>query len=212
MKYVVIAICAVIIVVRSLWPEVRFDNISLILLIVAAFPFLLSEFRGVLGRVKKVKVGDFEVELAEKLNALAGKTEAVELSVSQEDRQPLDVEQPRDDNVASWLVAAGSDPRASLVLLAVEIEKTVCDLAVAADIPESRRPLLSRHISVLAQRGVLNQQIVPLFREFWAIRNLVVHGQHFELSEGKLYELLELGIRIVRLLRAGSGRVADRSE
>lgn len=210
MRYIVAAICVGLIGVRAVWPEVRFDNISLTLLIVAALATLLPELRVALQRVKKVKFGDFEVELAEKLKALASGTEEVESSVAQQDRQPLAVE-PSYSNVESWLAAAATSPRASLVLLAIEIEKAVRDLAMAAKIPEAKRPLLTRHIGILAKRGVIDERIVPLFRDFWAIRNSVVHGQHFELSEGKLYELLELGLRIVRLLRAGPSISAEKT-
>lgn len=203
MRYIVVAICVGLMAVRAVWPEVRFDNISLTLLIIAAVVVLLPELREALEGVKKVKIGKFEFEIVEKLKALASDTEKVESSVAKQDLQPIVLE-PSYSNVEAWLAAAATNPRASLVLLAIEIEKTIRDLATAAKIPEAKRPLLTRHIGILAKRGVIDERIVPLFRDFWAIRNSVVHGQHFELSEGKLYELLELGLRIVRLLRASA--------
>jgi hypothetical protein len=204
-RYIIAVFCIGVIAARAIWPELRFDNISLALLVVAVVASLLPELRGALGRVKKVKVGDVEVELGEKLKALAGKTEAVESSLAQEKRQPI-IPEATDDEVSIWLTSAGSDPRAALLLLAIEIEKTARELATAAEIPQSSRPYpLSKQLAVLAERQVIDPRIVPLFQDFWSIRNSVVHGHHFELSEGKLYELVEFGLRILRLLRTGSG-------
>ena len=212
MRYFVAVICFALVAALAIWPELRFDNISLALLVVAIVAILLPEFRVAFGRVKKLKLGEFEVELAERLKELAGNTEAVESSLIRKNRESI-VTEPREEEIARWLATAGSDPRASLLVLAIEIEKTVRDIAQAADVPESKRPYpLSRQLTMLAEREFIDPRIVPLFRDFWTIRNSVVHGHHFELSEGKLYELVELGLRILRLLRAGAGRVSNPSE
>jgi len=206
MRWVVTVICMGIIVVRAVWPELRFDNISVILLVLAAVSALLPELYKHIGKIKKVKIGDVEVELEEKLKKLAGETEAAESAV-QDRKGQLVMETTQEDFVIQRLEQAGTDPRAALLLIAIEIERTVRDLAEASDIPHPRRTHpVSRLLAMLADRQVVDERLVGLFRDFWSVRNAVVHGHHFELSEGKLYELIELGMRLLRLLQVGSVR------
>jgi len=63
MRLVVAITCFGLIIARAVWPEIRFDNISLTLLAITALAVLLPELRKHLGPVKTVKIGPFEVEL-----------------------------------------------------------------------------------------------------------------------------------------------------
>lgn len=201
MRYAVALACFALIVARAIWPDLRFDAISLALLVVAAAALLVREWQELVGRIKKVKVGEVEVEFAEKLKDLANKTQSLETSLL-EDKRIAVVREPPGGDIPHWMAMAGSDPRASLLLIGIEIEKTVRDIAAAAEMQLPSRPYpLSTQLAALGERELIDPRVVPLFTEFWAIRNAVVHGQHFEISEGKLYELVELGARILRMLR-----------
>ena len=52
----------------------------------------------------------------------------------------------------------------------------------------------------MVSEKILSKDILASFKDFWLIRNQVVHGTHFELSERQLYELVEIGVRILKLL------------
>jgi len=206
MRWVVAITCFGLIIARAVWPEIRFDNISLTLLAITALAVLLPELRKHLGPVKTVKIGPFEVDLGEKLEKLAGKTAILE-SVIQERKEQIILKAMPEDRVPLWLAQGGTDPRASLLLLAIEIERTIRNLAKAADVPQPYHTYpLYRLLGSLAERQIVDKRLVRLFRDFWAVRNTVVHGHHFEISEGKLYELIELGFRILRILKVSSVR------
>lgn len=48
--------------------------------------------------------------------------------------------------------------------------------------------------------GVIPEELIPLYRNFQKIRNLVAHGKGEEISNAELYEVSELGIRILSLI------------
>jgi len=206
MRWVVAIACFGLIIARAAWPEILFDNISLTLLVITALAVLLPDLRKHLGPVKKVKIGPFEVDLGEKLEKLAGKTAILESSI-QERKDQIVLKAMPEGRVPLWLAQGGTDPRASLLLLTIEIERTIRNLAKAAEVPQPRHIYpLYRLLGSLAERQIVDKRLVRLFRDFWAVRNTVVHGHHFEISEGKLYELIELGLRILRILKVSSVR------
>ena len=83
MRYIIGIICVALIAIRAIWPNFRFDNISLILFFIGSIVLLFPELREVIARVKKLKLGKFEVDLGEKLKELAANTENVEANVSE---------------------------------------------------------------------------------------------------------------------------------
>ena len=212
-RYTIVIICGVVIVARAICPGLRFDNISLIIFMLGSIVILLPELRDIIGRVKKFKMGDFEVELAEKLEELAVKTDNAEIMAG-ERAKPEMIFHGINDEVVGKLAQASSDPRAALLLIAIEIEQVVRSLAEQVDIQNSRRYPISKLLHLLAEKQVITPEVVPIFQDFWTIRNQVVHGHHFELSTGKLYELVELGVRILRLLsmtKLGSKNISNDS-
>lgn len=220
MRYVLLAVCVGVIVARAALPELRFDNISLLLLVLVVIILLIPELPALMGRIRKLRVGDFEIELDEKLTELAAKTDTVEAAVGEQ----AAVLSPDRLMESKFAIATGIDsevtklmelpnPEAALVLIAAQIEKTIRILASETDLPELRYPRPFRQVlRVLVEKQLLNPDIFPLFQDFWAIRNRVVHGRHFEVSEGRLYELVELGFRILRLLAITRIRLEDSAE
>lgn len=200
MRFIIGVICISLIIIRAIWPNFKFDNISLILFVTCAIVLLFPELWELIRRVRKVRIGDFEVEIGEKLKELATKTENVETNISEVSIKQAEY-QGISDEVIGKFIQTSSDPRAALLMVAIEIERTIRSISDKAKIPESRKPYpISRVITSLAKKEIINPNVVPIFKDFWAIRNKVVHGLHFELSSGKLYELIALGLRILRLL------------
>jgi uncharacterized protein YutE (UPF0331/DUF86 family) len=200
LRTIVVIICLLMIVIRAIWSNLKFDNISLIIFTLGLIVLLLPQFRDFISRIRKFRFGDFEVELGEKLKDLAAKTEKVEANVPD-----ISMEQTTykgiSDEIENKIIQASNDPRAALMIVAIEIEKKVRSIADKAEIPEARRPYpINRIINSLAQKEIINSEVVLIFSDFWNIRNQVVHGYHLDLSPGKLYELIEIGIRILKLL------------
>lgn len=199
MKYIIVFICILIVVIRNFIPAIVFDNNSLLLLIVA-FIVLIIPTKELFGRLKKIKKGDIELEFESKLTELTAATEKAEESV---DSPALKLQKSTGISsvVSRTISEASADPRAALVIIAIEIERAVRVRAEEGEIPESKRFYsVPRMLEVLVSEGKLPKDILTSFKDFWSIRNEVVHGVHFELPEGQLYELVEIGVRILKLL------------
>lgn len=200
MKYIIAFICILIVVIRNLIPSIIFDNNSLILLIVAFIILIIPDTKEIFGRLKKIKKGDIELEFESKLNKLNAATERAEKLL---DKPGLKLQRSTGISpvVSRKIAQASLDPRASLLILAIEIEQAARALVEESKIPESKRFYsVPRMLEVLVSEKKLPKDVVASFRDFWSIRNQVVHGIHFELSERQLYELVEIGVRILKLL------------
>ena len=151
-------------------------------------------------RIRKVKKGDFELEVGEAISELADKTSRVEDSV-EEVTSPNTRYSGISDEITRRIADAASDPRGAFLVLAIEIEGRIRQLANQLNIVEANRIIpLIRVLEILTERGFIGREVISIFRDFWAIRNRVAHGVHYELERGRLYELVDLGMRILRLL------------
>lgn len=200
--YLVAALCALIIILRAWLPDFRFDETSLILFAIGVVVLVLFELGDIYSRVR-FKFRDIEVELERRLAALTVQTEEAERAM--QETPPGEVEyRGLPVAVSNRLAEAASDPRAALLLVAIDIERAARELAESFGLPEATRPTsVLSVVRALTRQGVLPQEVQAAFMDFWAIRNQVVHGHHFELSEGRLFELVELGLRVLSLLSGG---------
>ncbi|MCJ7666961.1 MAG: hypothetical protein MUP04_01515, partial [Anaerolineae bacterium] len=180
------------------YPKFLFDETSLILLALAVLVLLLPD--DIFLRLKKLKGPGFEVEFDSKIRELVSKTGEAEKAVEKTARPEIEYRGLAPE-VLDKLAEAASDPRAALLLIAIDIERAARAIAESFELPEAKRPVSANLlIRALVEKGIIPAEVSGAFRDFWHIRNLVAHGQHFELSEDRLYELVELGIRVLRLL------------
>ena len=81
--------------------------------------------------------------------------------------------------------------------MAIEIESVIRELAKKNHINFGSTMKLANELS---EKKVINEEILPIFKDFWNIRNMVVHGLHEKINENTIYELTYLGFRILNLL------------
>jgi hypothetical protein len=202
MRYLIAMAAIVLVVVRAIWPDLRIDEISIALLAVAALALLLPEITPIASRVRKLKLWEIEVELDEKVKELSQRADVVgeraaarEVSRGQRPRERIS---PR---VTQLVAQASTDPKAGLLLTAMEIERAVRRLAADHDVPSGVGGLSARRsLEELANRGAVPRDVVALFSDFWQVRNQVVHGVGFDIPAGRIYELVDVGQTILELL------------
>lgn len=207
MRYLVALVALALLIVRAVWPDLRVDEISLVLFALAALALFWRDIAPVAGRIRKFKAWGIEVELSERIGELTERTEAAARQVSKE--MEAERAQPQGPArmpavVTRWIEGGAADPRAGLLLVAIEIEQAIRQLAARHGVSAGVGTLSARRaLSDLAKREVVPRQVVPLFDEFWQVRNRVVHGAGFQLPPGQLYELVDVGFRILELLALG---------
>ena len=156
MKYFVAILCFALAGVRTLVPSITLDTNSLVLLLVGCLLLLIRNPEQMLSRVKKLKKGDFEVEFDTKLNQLNDATEKAERLV-----ETLNEGAGLPLHIRKRLLDASQDPRATLLILAIEIEQAIQALAEERRIPKGKRYYApTRMLEVLESDDVLDRKSV----------------------------------------------------
>lgn len=191
--------CAALIVIRAVMPTLRIDELSVGLFVLGSVVVLIPDIGDLLSRVRRVKKGDFELEFEGRLEELRRRTEETE---SELEAAHIDFG-PVPEVVQTRVVASLVEPRAALIALAVEIETRLRALAEIHGI-RNRGGFFSprRTVEELVERDQLDEHIPGLFADFWAIRNQAIHGLEFAANRENLFSLVDLGMRILRILYA----------
>ena len=199
-RFIVPILCLLIIVIRIIWDNIKFDETSLWLFIIAVIVILIPDIGDLFSRIKKFRKGDVEIEFETRIAQLALNTEKAEETAEDitgaeylSEFSPLELRER--------LADVTRDPRAGLIALAVEIEAALAILSAQYGLRDKGQRVSVHHtVSELSRRGVLPKEIPSLLRDFWTIRNEAVHSISFQPSEKSLYEILDLGVRILRIL------------
>jgi hypothetical protein len=205
MRYLIALGALALVVMRAVWPDLRVDEISLVLFLLAGLALVWPEIAPLASRIRRFRLWELEVELTEKISELTRRAEAAASEASLE-RESVAPEGPITvpPEATQWVIDAAADPRAGLLLVAIEIEQAIGRLAAQMDIASGvGRMSARRTLGELAKREVVPREVVPLFDDFLQVRNRVVHDAGFQLPAGQLYELVDVGFRILELLSLG---------
>lgn len=198
-RYIAICLCLLIIFLRIYYPNMNFDDTSLKLLLISIFLLIIPEFRILLERIKKIKKGDFEVLLGE-ISKLEDKTSVAEATIGTEGTKSNIIYEDISSELKSKLIEMASDPRGSLMMLAIEIEGKIRSLASMTDIEDVKRPgSVIQLLRIMTRQNIIPSEVMPIFQDFWKIRNKIIH-EGYKLENDNLYSLVDLGLRILRLI------------
>ncbi|WP_425422230.1 hypothetical protein [Phaeodactylibacter xiamenensis] len=208
-KIAIIILCLGIVIVRAIIPELNFDWISLVLVSVVIIVLYNVDIVEKLDRLKKVKLGQFEIELEEKLKELSKNADQKFEERSETLRNnpsisgpPETVKSFKEIEALEKVYKVIDKPESALVLLAVEIEKVIRDIYLRNNPKERRIPLSPRVlINDLYTQGLLDKEMMDIIQDFWNIRNKVVHGHDLQFTDSQKVEMLDIGFKIYRILK-----------
>lgn len=172
-------------------------------MIFASLVVLIPDFGGLVSRIKRFKKGDLEVEFEEKVSQL---NEAIEKAEFQDEKSEdsEDKEEVTDSGLDARIqriIDKVSDPRGALIVMAIEIEDAIQDLARSKGIAKVNRynsPV--RIMNELVDRSLIDSSVMAPFKDFWSIRNHAAHSAKFRIDDSQLYELVDIGIRVLKLI------------
>ena len=197
-RHVVALICVVLVIAHAFFPQLQIDQTTAWLLVIAVVAFFLPQVFEILKQAKRLKTGPFEMELDAGLQDLVKKTEAAEKAV--ENIPPPEspaVQLPED--IRKRIGQSASDPRDLLLAISVEIEQKLRNISELHGIrPQATAQQIVRQLSEAKKIGLT--EVYYAFLEFWEIRNMIVHGNSYRLTSKYLYETIELGLRVLKLL------------
>ncbi|WP_226001007.1 hypothetical protein [Paenibacillus sp. BJ-4] len=191
-KTILLIVCFTIIILRMFFKELNFDNTSLYILVLVIIIILVPDIKELLLRIKKVKKGDFELEL--ELDKLRDKLDEVE------DKTEITVQTlTPDEKFFEYLKQFSDEPRLTIPIISAEIESKTRDLATSVGINKiySHRSTMK----LLVSEGIISKDILNLNDKFMRIRNIIVHGKNDEnINTADIIEAANLGLRILKLL------------
>jgi hypothetical protein len=201
----VVAACLGLLIARIIWPSSRIDAISIWLLVIVTIIILAPELRLLLPYISEAKIGPVTLKLREDIQKVFQDVETAEETISQEISKEPDVfvlrEAAEESDEIRSLLKSNVDPRQVLVILSIDLEKKIRDRLTEAGIPEATRPMpLARMVDIGQAAGVFPKEIVPIVREFWTVRNSVVHSVDVQIDNATLYSLIDAGLEVLGLL------------
>ncbi len=200
-RWIVVIFCVALIVARYIYPTVQVDTTTVWLVVIATLAFLLPDLKAFTPYIKRVKIGDTEIELKDEIGKLSDEVDKAKEAASQK-RETKDPEALNKAflEVESILENINKDPRATLLLLSSRIEKQLKLRLIEADVNIERIYSL-RELSRLAiKQEILPQEFAPALDDFVAVRNRVAHGEAFDVNDNVIYSLISIGARLLEIV------------
>ena len=106
---------------------------------------------------------------------------------------PLEVEEV--------LSESGKNPRAALLLLSTKIESEIKARLKDAGVTLSRQyATASQAVETGVKAGIFTREFSSAFRDFWTVRNRIVHGEAFEVNDNTILSLISLGTELLKVI------------
>ena len=198
-QHAIAGLCLLIVLARFVHPALMYDSDSRDLIVIAVICILVPDIVRLIARIRKLKIGENEVELGLALDDLANKTKAAEDHV---DSDPAENYRRSGPSVTANVERYLRDPRGGLIAVAVDIEERVSNLLSQRNVPATKRAYASpmHGVEILARHGVVVPELPMLMRDFWHVRNKAFHRSDLQLTEKDVLRLVDLGVRILDLL------------
>jgi hypothetical protein len=200
-RWIVVLFCLALIVARYIYPSVQVDTTTVWLVVIAALAFLLPDLKAFTPYIKRVKIGDTEVELKDEIGKLSEEVDKAREAASRR----LKAKDPEVLKKASLEAEAileniSQDPRATLLLLSSRIEKQLKNRLTETG-TNLERVYSLRELSRLAMsQGILPEDFASALDDFIAVRNRVAHGDAFDVNDNVIYSLISIGARLLEVV------------
>jgi len=197
-RWVIVLFCVTLIVARYIFPNVQIDTTTVWLVAIAAIAFLLPEISSFTPYIKRVKIGDTEVELKQH-----------KPKQPQKEQKPQHTKTPTKKNtspnkkktkVESVIEKALSDPRATLLLLSSRIEAELRNRLTESGVNVERIYSLRELSRLAVEKKILSSESASALNDFATVRNKVAHGEAFDVEDYVIYSLISLGTKLLQII------------
>jgi hypothetical protein len=171
---IVITITAIVIAIaHNLFPALKIDFVTLILIVVAVLPWLASV-------IKSLELpGGFKIELQDVKAATDKISTATDIApgnlATKPSRRLPEYALPYEATINALRDVSRTDPKLALVGLRIELEKRLTQLAQAKGI-DSKRKSTGALVRALQERQVMHPEVAVGLSELVALGNSAAHG------------------------------------
>ena len=186
------------------WPTITLVVVALVL------AFLWSEIVAMLPNIKRLRLGDAEIEMRGEAAKLHEEVEKIERIPIAPKRQiipggliiPAPTKDPARRSEADILELASRDKETALILLTIEIERELARLSGHTDEPDRSRTIRET-VDRLVDEGVIPRDLANTILTFRDVRNKVVHQiRQIPVEDSVLTSAIDSGVRILSILRS----------
>ena len=201
-RALIILLCLILVAVRMIWPNMKVDVISLWLLGIAAFLLLMPRLRIFIPYIKRIKLGETELELSEEIKNFGKEVEKVQSS---------EIENPQvnslnniSPDVMKVLEEAPKNPTAALLLLATMLDAHIKQRFLESRLRNTPQSPLAA-LKMMVDAGIYSSAVLKSYQYFRDIRNKVAHGLAFDVSDSILLSIISLGTELLKVLSTKIG-------
>ncbi len=197
-RWVGIITCLFLISIKIFSSNTQIDTNTIWLVAILALLFVLPEITSIFPYIKRVKVGELELELLQQVKKEVDKADqavAEKLSTG----IPKESFQRASNEVEQVLQESSKNPKAALLLLSSKIEEQLRNRLEEAGIASSRGYSISRSLELGVQKDIFPREFLTAFRDFWNVRNRVAHGAAFDVDDDYILSLIDLGTRLLKI-------------
>lgn len=196
-SWVLAIVCVGLAVLRLQYPDVKIDAITVWLLGLASALFVL---RDLVPYVEQIKLGAAEIKLRQEVGKaakeIAGAQQRMEASPDWQ-MESVSAE------VQKVVEEAAKEPRAALLLLSSQLEDVARRRVKKVAPDEARRVYeLPKLIEVGISKGLFAETILQPARDFWDVRNQILHGGSRGVDLSTVMSVLAMGVDLLKLLSA----------
>ncbi|HNM37405.1 MAG TPA: hypothetical protein PKI33_10085 [Anaerolineales bacterium] len=203
-RWIIVFFCLALIVVRYFYPAVQIDAPTVWLVVIAAIAFLLPELKSFTPYIKRVKIGDTEVELKDEIAKLGNEVEKAKQSPPPGGKKTArkKVTKKPEHTFDATIEKALNDPRATLLILSAKIEEELKKRLVEAGVDIDRVYSLKNLSRLAVDNKLLSIESASALNDFSVVRNKVAHGEAFDVEDHVIYSLISIGVDILKLIMA----------
>jgi len=201
--YLIAITSAGIVILREIFPTLRFDGISLTLLGIAALAMVIPRLIELLPPIKKAKYKEFEIEFEKEIKALEHQVVEIEKEAVESEQQGTAKYPPLHTTYIDEYqsIISSKEPNIQKVLRAAILTENIV-LQAAKDLNIAlknnvRAP--SSIIRILFKEGFITQKEQSVFNSFWELRNKVIHGHLADLSDSQTTRIMSLLWRLITI-------------
>lgn len=191
-----------LIVSRIIWPNIKIDEITVTLAVIATIFMMLPELISGIESIKSIKYKDIEISFNKEYESLKKADQAVKSDKQVGNSLKRIMEQSFQSELNDVIYISKINIKSAIAMLSSKIEKRLFQ-AIKEDEGHwmSRRKTATGYVVYGA--SVLKlwpQQVVDMFGYFWQIRNMIIHDEKDKLIDEKLQFVLDIGIDMYKII------------
>lgn len=200
-RWFLVLLCIALLILKLILPNIQIDTNSIWLIVIVSVLFVLPELRSLTPYIKKIKIGDTEIELKEKIENLEKEVEKAQASVEEtpSNSDSLEIAEQVSVETMQILQEASRNPQAALLLLSARIEEQLRRRIKESGIDTPKIYSIIRLVEVGVQNKVFPYEFLLAFKDFSAVRNRVAHGQAFDVDDSTVLSVISLGTDLLKI-------------